>query len=584
MPAISPLSLLTAHIDLGQRFYSGLGRISQDIPPNRRPMFFPTTDLTRKPDLQDHSTGTGPVPSRRPLYVDFLPPCNQGCPAGENIQAWLSLAQAGSYRAAWEKLTEENPLAAVHGRVCYHPCESACNRGALDSTVSIHAVERFLGDLAIAEGWTFPKPAHQSGKRVLIIGAGPSGLSAAYHLARLGHEVSIFEAGPVAGGMMNFGIPAYRLPRNILRAEIQRIEAMGVTIRLNYKVDDVLTEKARGNFDAVFIAIGAHIGRKTDIPAREAGKILDAVSFLKAVELGEKPRIGRRVAVYGGGNTAMDAARVARRLGAEEALVIYRRDRDNMPAHAFEADEALGEGVKIHWLRTIKNLDAGVVTVEVMEIRDGKPIPTGTIETLEADSLILALGQETETAFLQGIKGITFKADGTVNVDPQMMTGHAGIFAGGDMVPSERTVTIATGHGKKAARNIDAWLQGKNYRKAGSNPVVTIDQLQVWFRTLAPARQQAHLRPERAAAGFEEIVAGLSEAEARYEAQRCLSCGNCFECDGCFGACPEDAIIKLGPGNRYKFDYALCTGCGVCAEQCPCHAIEMTSDLENVKA
>ncbi|MCC7245437.1 MAG: NAD(P)-binding protein, partial [Saprospiraceae bacterium] len=413
-------------------------------------MAFTQTDLTLNPDLHSHSVGTGSTRSQRPEYVDFLPPCNQGCPAGENIQAWLSLAQAGDYRAAWEKLTEENPMAAIHGRVCYHPCESACNRNALDTTVSIHAVERYLGDRANAEGWQFQKPAFKTGKRILVVGAGPSGLSAAYHLARLGHDVTIYEAGPVAGGMMHFGIPAYRLPRNILQMEVQRIQDLGVDIRLNHKVTDILAEKSSGNFDAVFIAIGAHIGKKTDIPAREAGKILDAVSFLKEVEMGGKPHIGRRVAIYGGGNTAMDAARVAKRLGAEEALIIYRRDREHMPAHDFEADEALSEGVKIHWLRTIKNLDETSITVERMDIVEGKPVPTGQFETLEADSLILALGQDTETDFLKGIEGIQFQSDGTVVVDHRMMTGHAGIFAGGDMVPSERSVTIATGHGKKA--------------------------------------------------------------------------------------------------------------------------------------
>jgi len=322
------------------------------------------------------------------------------------------------------------------------------------------------------------------------------------------------------------------------------------------------------------------LAKKTDIPAREAGKILDAVSFLKEVELGGTPRIGRRVAIYGGGNTAMDAARVAKRLGAEEALIIYRRDREHMPAHDFEADEALSEGVKIHWLRTIKNLDETSITVERMNIVDGRPVPTGELETLEADSLILALGQDTETDFLKGIDGIQFQPDGTVVVDEHMMTGHAGIFAGGDMVPSERSVTIATGHGKKAARNIDAWLHGTTYDKKPNNAIVNIEQLQVWFRTHAPLQQQVHLEPEKAVGSFDEIVGGLSESEARYEAQRCLSCGNCFECDGCYGACPEGAIIKLGKGNRYEFNYSLCTGCEVCFEQCPCHAIDMVHESQ----
>lgn len=538
------------------------------------------TDLTIKTDLQQHSSGTGPMRAQRPVYIDFLPPCNNACPAGEDIQSWLAAAQAGEYFTAWKKLTEENPMPAIHGRVCYHPCETSCNRGSVDTSVSIHAVERFLGDMANEEGWQFAPPEAKSGKRVLIIGAGPSGLSAGYHLSRLGHAVTIFEAGPIAGGMMNFGIPAYRLPRPVLRAEIDRIVQMGVEIRLNYKVTDVLAEKEAGDFNAVFIAIGAHIGKKTDIPARDATKILDAVSFLKDVELGVLPQIGRKVAIYGGGNTAMDAARTAKRLGAEEALIIYRRDREHMPAHDFEADEALSEGVKIHWLSTIRDLDTDSITVERMEIVEGKPVPTGKFEVLEADSLILALGQSTETGFLKGIAGIHFDDDGTVKVDGRMMTGYAGIFAGGDMVPSERTVTIATGHGKKAARNIDAWLRGTTHEKQLNNPLVTVDQLHVWYRTSADARKEGHTAPDLAVQSFDEIVAGLSEGEAKYEAQRCFSCGNCFECDGCYGACPEGAIVKLGPGKRYKFNYNLCTGCQVCYEQCPCHAIEMVAEPE----
>ena len=226
-------------------------------------------DMTPLVDLA-HERGTGPARTRRPVYVDLLPPCNNACPAGENIQGWLDFAQAGRYRKAWEVLVADNPMPAVHGRVCYHPCETACNRGRLDASVSIHAVERFLGDLAVKESWPF-KVAPPTGKRVLVIGAGPSGLSAAYHLARLGHAVEIHEAGPLAGGMMHFGIPAYRLPRADLMREIDRIEAMGVKIILNHKVEDVLAEKEAGNFDAVFVAIGAGVGKHVDIPVARRG-------------------------------------------------------------------------------------------------------------------------------------------------------------------------------------------------------------------------------------------------------------------------------------------------------------------------
>ena len=355
---------------------------------------------------------------------------------------------------------------------------------------------------------------------------------------------------------------------------------MGVKIFLNRKIQDVLAEKESGRFDAVFIAIGAHISKRVDIPARDAGKILDAVSFLREAAAGEAPPLlGRRVAIYGGGNTAMDAARTAKRLGAEEALIIYRRDREHMPAHSFEADEAMEEGVKINWLRTIKEIDQTHIQVEVMTINDeGFPEPTGQFETLEADALILALGQDTDTGFLKDVPGIEFKRDGTVLVDANMMTGHPGVFAGGDMVPSERTVTIAVGHGKKAARHIDAFLNDGQYAKAPKHDIVGFEKLHIWYDTEARQTLQDSLELDKRAFGFDEVVKGLGEAEALYEARRCFSCGNCFECDGCYGACPEQAIIKLGPGNRYRYDYDRCTGCAVCFEQCPCHAIEMNPE------
>ncbi len=535
-------------------------------------------NMTRPLDLTHEKRNVGPQRIQRPVYVDLLPTCNNACPAGENIQAWLAHAQAGRFKEAWQSLTENNPMPAIHGRVCYHPCESACNRGKLDSSVSIHAFERFLGDLAIQENWQFAVTAPPSGKRVLVVGAGPSGLSAAYHLARMGHTVEIHEAGPMAGGMMHFGIPAYRLPRDVLDAETKRIENMGVKVVLNHRVEDLLAEKEAGKFDAMFIAVGAHISKRTEIPSRDAGKMLDAISFLKDVETGNPPKLGRKVAIYGGGNTAMDAARVAKRLGYEP-LIIYRRDRAHMPAHDFEATEALEEDVKIHWLRTIKNIEETKFTVEIMEVDEkGRPQPTGRFETLEADALIMALGQDVDTDFMRKMPGVVVKDDGVVVVDEQMMTGYPGLFAGGDMVPSDRTVTIGVGHGKKAARNIDAWLRGGAYAKPTKHDLATFEKLHVWYYTDAAQRPQGHLDMKRRQSSFEEVVGGLSQKEALYEAKRCLSCGNCYECDGCYGACPEDAVVKLGPGKRYFYNYDLCTGCAVCFEQCPCHAIEMTPE------
>jgi NADPH-dependent glutamate synthase beta subunit-like oxidoreductase len=518
----------------------------------------------------------GPVRVERPVYVDLLPPCNSACPAGEDIQGWLAHAQAGEHERAWRLLVGDNPFAAIHGRVCYHPCETGCNRASLDSAVSIHAVERFLGDLALERGWSFEPPTARSGKRVLVIGGGPSGLSAAYHLARLGHEIEVRDAGAEPGGMMRYGIPAYRMPRQVLGGEVDRIAALGVRFMGNHWVTDLEAERREGGFDAVFVAVGAHLSKRVEIPAMDAGPVVDAVSYLRGVASGERPAIGRRVAVYGGGNTAMDAARTARRLGAEEALIVYRRTRGQMPAHEEEARDAEREGVRINWLRTITAFEGERLQVEVMELDEsGFPQPTGRFETLEADAVILALGQETDSAFMRGVPGVEFERDGTVCVSPSLMTGCPGVFAGGDMVPAERTVTVAVGHGKRAAREIDAWFRGTELERSPKHPPVTFDMLNLWYFGDADRRSQPELEPAERVEGFAEVVGGLSVQEATFEARRCLSCGNCCECDGCVGACPEDAVIKLGPGFRYEYDYDRCTGCRACFEQCPVHSIEM---------
>jgi len=520
---------------------------------------------------------TGSWRTSRPVYLDRLPPCNHQCPAGEDIQGWLFHAESGDYEKAWRHLTENNPFPAIMGRVCYHSCEDACNRGKLDAPVGINSVERFLGDEAIKRGWNLAPPAAESGKHVLIVGAGPSGMSAAYHLRSMGHRVTVHDAGPFLGGMMRFGIPKYRLPREVLDAEMQRIVDLGVTVRLNSKVDNILDSMKAGKFDAAFLAVGAHIGKRAMIPAGDAVKIVDAISVLRSMEGEDKPMLGRRVVVYGGGNTAIDVARTAKRMGAEP-IIVYRRTRDKAPAHDFEIEEALQEGVMVKWLSTIKQAGDHQITVEKMALDDsGFPQPTGEFETLEADSVVLALGQDVDLGLLNGVPGLEVK-DGVVKVGPNMMTGHAGIFAGGDMVPAERNVTVAVGHGKKAARHIDAWLRGAAYAPPPKHELASFERLNTWYYADAPKTVRPMLDIIRRQSTFDEVQGGLDENTAVFEARRCLSCGNCFECDNCYGVCPDNAVIKLGPGKRFEFNYDYCKGCGVCVAECPCGAIKMEAE------
>jgi len=521
---------------------------------------------------------TGSWRTSRPVYLDRLPPCNNQCPAGEDIQGWLFHAESGGYEAAWRHLTRDNPFPAIMGRVCYHTCESACNRGKLDEAVGINSVERFLGDEAVKRGWKFAAPASESGKKVLIVGAGPSGMSAAYHLRRLGHAVTVMDAGPYMGGMMRFGIPKYRLPRDVLDAEMQRIVALGVTVKLNSKVDNILDEMQKGGFDAAFLAVGAHIGKRAMIPSGDAAKIVDAISVLRSMEGEDKPLLGRRVVVYGGGNTAIDVARSVKRMGAEP-IIVYRRTRDKAPAHDFEIEEALQEGVMVKWLSTIKQAGDKQITIEKMALDDkGFPQPTGEFETLEADSVVLALGQDVDLGLLNDVPGLEVTKDGVVKVGTDLMTGHAGIFAGGDMVPAERNVTVAVGHGKKAAKNIDAWLRGEAYAPAPKHEIAQFEKLNPWYYADAPKTVRPMLDIIRRQSTFEEVQGGLDETTALFEARRCLSCGNCFECDNCYGVCPDNAVIKLGPGKRFQFNYDYCKGCGMCVAECPCGAIKMEAE------
>ncbi|MCG5031156.1 NAD(P)-binding protein [Mesosutterella sp. OilRF-GAM-744-9] len=530
--------------------------------------------LKPKTSLENH---TGAWRTLKPAYAFHEPPCSATCPAGERCRDWLFLAENGDYLAAWAKVMQDNPFPATMGRVCYHTCEGACNRGQLDEPVGINSVERFLGDEALKQKWKVPAAKERSGRKVLIVGSGPAGLSAAYHLALLGHEVTVLESSAAPGGMMRYGIPKYRLPRAVLDAEIQRIADLGVRIVLNHAVQDLEKEMEDGSYDAVFLGVGAQLARRTYIPAGDSAHILDAVSVLRSMEGEEKPQLGRRVVVYGGGNTAVDVARSVRRMGAEP-LIVYRRTRQKAPAHSFEIEEAAEEGVSMKWLSTIADAEEGKVRIEKMVLdEEGNPKPTGEYETITADSVVLALGQETDLGFLDGVKGL--KTDsGAIVVDQKMMTTRAGIFAGGDAVKDVRNVTVAIGHGKRAARAIDCWLRGTEYQEPVRGRPAAFESLNTWYFADAPKTERPLLDIVRRQTTFEEVLKGLTADNALYEARRCMSCGNCFECDNCYGVCPDNAIVKLGPGLGYQINYDFCKGCGICANECPCGAIDMKKE------
>ena len=523
---------------------------------------------------------TGTWRTERAEYVTRMPPCGNACPAGEDVRGWLFDAESGEvgYEKAWRTIMETNPFPAVMGRVCYHPCETACNRAQLDESVGINSVERFLGDRALEMGWTVSATAAPTGKRVLVVGAGPSGLSAAYQLALLGHEVTIKDSEHQAGGMMRYGIPTYRLPRAVLDAEVARIVALGVRLELDSKVEDLESTMTTEGFDAAFLAVGAQVGRRAYIPAGSASHVLDAVSVLHGLEQGERPLLGRRVAVYGGGNTAVDTARTAKRLGASDALVVYRRTRDRMPAHDDEVREAEEEGVRFRWLSTVDHVDADSVTVEQMELDEsGFPQPTGHTEVLAADSLVLALGQEADLSLLSHVDGLSLD-HGVVDTDHSMATGHPGVFAGGDVVPGERSVTVAIGHGRRAAASVDAWLAGLAPEPEPERDLAEFAALNTWYYEDAPRSHRLRLEVVRRQSTFDEVVQGLDPSNALYEARRCMSCGDCFSCDNCYAVCPDNAVLKLGAPGEYVIDLDYCKGCGLCVSECPSGAIQMVPE------
>ncbi len=589
-------------------------RTEADMPP--LPMSLGTTLVNK----------TGSWRYIRPLYVDKTPPCNHHCPAGTDVVGYLALIREGEYQEAWELIKQENPFPGVCGRVCPHPCESECNRGELGGAIAIHTLERFLADYARSneaprqQGNEAVTTRHSALGRVAIIGSGPASLSCAYHLARRGYPVTVLEALPMAGGMLRIGIPEYRLPREVLDREIADIEALGVEIKTNMRVgDNIKLSDLVEDYQAIFIGVGLQKSRKLNIPGEDDKGIIHGLEFLKKVNLGEKVQVGRKVAVIGGGNTAIDAARSALRLGSE-VTILYRRSRAEMPAIAEEIEEALEEGVKIRYLTAPVALltENDVVGLKCVKMELGapdesgrrRPLPiAGSEFTVETDTVIPAIAQEADTAFLETGSWKLEIERGRITISEAGATTLPGVFAGGDIATPFGTVAHAVGSGKRAALAIDKYLRGEEL--AGFPPldeavhavpkdvdpaVVRFEDLNLAYFEELERPEQSQMPVEERVRGFKEVNLGFSEEEAQAEAacvseaERCFSCGTCNLCDNCFVFCPDIAIARtpplspptLGGDERggYEINYDYCKGCGVCAEECPRYAISTEEELK----
>ncbi len=530
---------------------------------------------------------TGDWRTQQPVYQNKWPPCSQVCPASEDIQAWLALASEQQWQAAWHKLAERNPFPATMGRICYHACESACNRKHLDSAVNIHALERYLGDRAIALGWSHKSSCDEARtQRIAIVGAGPAGLSCAFQLARHGYLVTVFDAQAEPGGTLHSAIPDYRLPKSVLAKEIDAILALGIELRLKHRIGKEISERdLLDQFDAVFLAIGTRQPRPHpyDDGTGKAGsshRVTSGLEFLHRLNRDEPLIIPQQVAVVGGGNTAIDVARCVRRLGADVAVVCaqdphgtHQQDlATEMPASLTEVIEAETEGVQLIYRAGVRRLVrsgahlSGIEIAHVDRVHDRQghfnPILfAGTEAFVAAELVIFAIGQEADW---QGLEGL------------QQTTEAEGVWVGGDAVSKSKLAASAVGSGYQAAMSIMASLQGKSLVfDAHQKTKITFRKMQLHYYR-KQLRREGEMNAQRLD-GFKEVVNGLAEHDAVDEAGRCLSCGVCFECDNCWHFCPDAAIIKKEDG--YAVDYDYCKGCGICAQECPCGHI----DMENIE-
>jgi 2-oxoacid:acceptor oxidoreductase delta subunit (pyruvate/2-ketoisovalerate family) len=552
---------------------------------------------------------TGAWRTQRPFYEDKTAPCNAACPAGNDIVSFIQKINQGDVEGAWSLIQEENPFPGVCGRVCFHPCESKCNRGRFDEPIAIHALERFVADLASHRSRKVEKILTRGKEKVAIIGSGPAGMSCAYHLARLRYPVTVFESQTLPGGMLRMGIPSYRLPKDVLDREISNIEASGVEIRTGVPIGEKIQIEALNDYQAVFIAAGAHLSRSLKIPGEKGRGILSGLDLLKKINLAGKTKVGERVAIIGGGNTAMDVARSVIRLG-KKATILYRRSREEMPAFEDEIVEALEEGVKIRYLVNpigIKEKD-GLKRLECLRMELGEkdesgrrkpePIPNSNF-FIEADSVIVAAGEEIETSFLPKEIG---KKEGIVLTQMDGRTAIEGIFAGGDVATTQRTVAYAIGSGKKAAMAIDCYLRGKNSEEAirqiliGDGPSISIfryfnpgekprnshivdfEELNMDYFEPSKRRGEEKRSLRERKKGFGEVTSTFTEDAALREGDRCFSCGTCNECENCYVFCPDASILKREGKIFHQVDYDFCKGCGVCFVECPRRAISLEEE------
>lgn len=548
----------------------------------------------------------------RPRFENKISPCNEGCPAGQDIEGAMVLIGKGKFVEAWELFKEENPLPGVCGRVCYHPCETACNRGQFDEAISINALERFMADYAAKHGKRVGQKGAKKKEKVAVIGSGPAGLTCAYHLARMGYSVKIFEALSVLGGMLRVGIPEYRLPKRVLEEEIDQILELGVTAELNCRIGKEAWERDLKEYSALFLATGSHVSKSLGIPGEELDGIMSGVDFLKDINLGKPVRIGKRVVVIGGGNTAFDAARTALRLGARP-MILYRRTREEMPAFPGEIQEAEEEGIEISYLVSPIRLipeNGRVAKLECVKNRlgppdeDGRRMPVAIKDSnflIEVDQIISAIGEEADLSFVPDTVGMK---ESVLLTDERGATKIQGVFAGGDITQQPRTVVHAIGSGKRAAIFIDAFLQKKNWetffeairigergtfsmrrylqeeseRSPIGNRTVQFKDLNLDYFEIKKRAKTPKLKANKRIASFDEVNLGYPEEVAIEEAKRCFNCGVCNLCDNCYIFCPDFAILKQGEDQPNRIDYDHCKGCGICVEECPRNAMVMEEE------